>query len=229
MCWRGEGGTKEKTNKVFLGLQKRRCKLRTISSQHFSNMEAKKNQKALKGYEETSKHSFCFFWQKITEWEIQRNGRVCTTLMKAIQRHYTELVAELEEKQMKAQQRANKILEKLEQEISDLQTRTSELQQLEFTENPIHLIQVRTLGPGFCIFLNVALLLLSTCRLKTNWSFSRVSHHSVSSQPHRTGLKSQSSLITQCGHWRRPSISWPMFVRRPRSSCPWKVNKHQTI
>lgn len=78
-------------------------------------------------------------------------------------------------------------------------------------------------------FLNVALLLLSTCRLKTNWSFSRVSHHSVSSQPHRTGLKSQSSLITQCGHWRRPSISWPMFVRRPRSSCPWKVNKHQTI
>lgn len=77
---------------------------------------------------------------------------MCTTLMKAIQRHYTELVAELEEKQMKAQQRANKILEKLEQEISDLQTRTSELQQLEFTENPIHLIQVRTLGPGFCIF-----------------------------------------------------------------------------
>ncbi|GLD64674.1 uncharacterized protein AKAME5_001620600 [Lates japonicus] len=79
--------------------------------------------------------------KKITEREIQSSTHVCTALITAVQRHQAGLVEELEERQGKAERRAVELLDELEQEINELQIRSSELQHLELTQNPLHLLQ----------------------------------------------------------------------------------------
>ncbi|XP_070785876.1 E3 ubiquitin-protein ligase TRIM39-like [Enoplosus armatus] len=79
--------------------------------------------------------------KKITEREIQSSSQVCTLLINAIKRQQAGLVEELEERQEKAERRAEELLVELEQEINDLQTRSSELQHLELTQHPLHLLQ----------------------------------------------------------------------------------------
>ncbi|XP_008277910.1 E3 ubiquitin-protein ligase TRIM39-like [Stegastes partitus] len=79
--------------------------------------------------------------KKITEREIQSSSQVCTSLITAIERQQAELVQELEERQQEAERRAEELLDELEKEIMDLQLRSSELQQLELTPNPLHLLQ----------------------------------------------------------------------------------------
>ncbi|XP_022623872.1 E3 ubiquitin-protein ligase TRIM21-like [Seriola dumerili] len=79
--------------------------------------------------------------KKITEKEIQSGSQVCATLITAIQIHQAGLVEELQERQVEAERRAEELLDELEQEITELQTRSSELQHLELTQNPLHLLQ----------------------------------------------------------------------------------------
>lgn len=67
-------------------------------------------------------------------------------LITAIEKHRTTVVTELKQKQEEAETRAKELLRELEQEINDLQTRNSELQHLELTQNPLHLLQVRSMN-----------------------------------------------------------------------------------
>ncbi|XP_035530853.1 E3 ubiquitin-protein ligase TRIM39-like isoform X2 [Morone saxatilis] len=79
--------------------------------------------------------------KKNTEREIQSNAQACTMLITAIERQHAGLVEELKEKQEEAERRAEELLVELEEEINNLQMRNSELQHLELTQNPLHLLQ----------------------------------------------------------------------------------------
>lgn len=79
--------------------------------------------------------------KKITEREMESSIKVCSMLIKAIERQQAGLVGELQERQDEAERRAQELLDELEQEINELQTRSSELQHLELTRNPLHLLQ----------------------------------------------------------------------------------------
>ncbi len=67
-------------------------------------------------------------------------------LITAIERQQAGLVEELEEKQGEAERRAEELLVELEQEINELHTRSSELQHLQLTQHPLHILQVRHLS-----------------------------------------------------------------------------------
>ncbi|XP_051257796.1 E3 ubiquitin-protein ligase TRIM39 [Dicentrarchus labrax] len=79
--------------------------------------------------------------KKNTEREIQSSAQACTMLITAIERQDAGLVEELKEKQEEAERRAEELLVELEEEINNLQMRNSELQHLELTQNPLHLLQ----------------------------------------------------------------------------------------
>lgn len=66
-------------------------------------------------------------------------------LITAIKGHQAELVEELVERQQEAERRALEMFKELQQEIHDLQTRGSEVQGLERSQNPVHLLQVNYL------------------------------------------------------------------------------------
>ncbi|XP_059211198.1 E3 ubiquitin-protein ligase TRIM39-like [Centropristis striata] len=79
--------------------------------------------------------------KKCTEKEKRSSARVCTTLIKAIERHQAEVVEELEERQREAERRAEELEQELEQELELLQWRSNELQSLEHAQDPIHLLR----------------------------------------------------------------------------------------
>ncbi|XP_074479447.1 E3 ubiquitin-protein ligase TRIM39-like [Sebastes fasciatus] len=79
--------------------------------------------------------------KKITDREIQSSAQVCSMLITAIKGHQAELVEELVERQQEAERRALEMFKELQQEIHDLQTRGSEVQGLERSQNPVHLLQ----------------------------------------------------------------------------------------
>lgn len=64
-------------------------------------------------------------------------------VMSAIERNQALFIDEMEQKQGAAERRGEELLKELEQEINELQRMRSELQDLEHTEDPLHLIQVR--------------------------------------------------------------------------------------
>ena len=68
---------------------------------------------------------------------------MCTTLISAIQTRQAELVEQLKERQEEAERMTEELLDELEREIVQLQTRSEELQDLELTQNSLHLLQVR--------------------------------------------------------------------------------------
>ena len=67
-------------------------------------------------------------------------------LVTIIQRQMAALVMELEARQREAERRADELFEELEQELNELQTRSYELQRLEHSANPVHLLQVKHLN-----------------------------------------------------------------------------------
>uniref|UniRef100_A0A4W4EIW4 Uncharacterized protein n=1 Tax=Electrophorus electricus TaxID=8005 RepID=A0A4W4EIW4_ELEEL len=67
---------------------------------------------------------------------------VFTALMCAIERSQAELLQVMEEKQKAAERQAEGLIKDLEQEITDLKRRDTELEQLSHTEDHIHLLQV---------------------------------------------------------------------------------------
>ncbi|XP_069014897.1 E3 ubiquitin-protein ligase TRIM39-like [Embiotoca jacksoni] len=79
--------------------------------------------------------------KEITERAIQSGSQVCSMLIGAVKRQQAGLVVELEERQREAERRAEELLDELERETEDLQTRSSELQHLEITQSPLHLLQ----------------------------------------------------------------------------------------
>ncbi|XP_060887529.1 E3 ubiquitin-protein ligase TRIM21-like [Labrus mixtus] len=79
--------------------------------------------------------------KKIKEKEVLRSAKVCSLLIATVERHQAELEEELEKRQQEAERRVEHLLGELEQEIQDLQNRSNELQHLELTQNPVHLLQ----------------------------------------------------------------------------------------
>lgn len=97
-------------------------------------------------------------------------------LITAIQGQQAELAEELEERQQEVDRRADELLDELVQEINELQMRGSELQQLEHTRNPLHLLQVGYLKCNISfavstIFLRIVLVKKTICL-----PYFRVSH-----------------------------------------------------
>ncbi|XP_069044935.1 E3 ubiquitin-protein ligase TRIM39-like [Lepisosteus oculatus] len=75
------------------------------------------------------------------EREIEDSVQVFTALRNSIERSQAELIELIEEKQRAAERRAEGIIKELEQEITELKRRNTELEQLSHTEDHIHFLQ----------------------------------------------------------------------------------------
>ncbi|XP_072543471.1 zinc-binding protein A33-like isoform X2 [Salminus brasiliensis] len=82
-----------------------------------------------------------------TEKEISDSVEVFTALMCSIERSQAELLEVMEEKQKAAERQAEDLIKDLEQEITELQRRDTELEQLSHTEDHLHLLQIY---PSLC-------------------------------------------------------------------------------
>ncbi|XP_076828745.1 zinc finger protein RFP-like [Brachyhypopomus gauderio] len=85
--------------------------------------------------------------QKNTEKEKADNMEVFSSLLRCIERSRTELLQVLEEKQKAAERQAEEFIKDLEQEITELKRRNTELDQISHTEDHIHLLQMY---PSLC-------------------------------------------------------------------------------
>uniref|UniRef100_A0A668AJQ4 Bloodthirsty-related gene family, member 2 n=1 Tax=Myripristis murdjan TaxID=586833 RepID=A0A668AJQ4_9TELE len=75
------------------------------------------------------------------EREIADGVRVFTALMQSVERGQAELIDMIEEKQKTTEKQAEGFIEELQQEISELMRRSSEVEQLSHTEDHLHLLQ----------------------------------------------------------------------------------------
>ncbi|KAL0970065.1 hypothetical protein UPYG_G00236660 [Umbra pygmaea] len=75
------------------------------------------------------------------EKEIADSLEVFTAMIQSMERIQFELINVIEEKQKLAERRAEGLIKDLEQEITDLKRRSSELEQLSQTEDHLHLLQ----------------------------------------------------------------------------------------
>nr|XP_046236849.1 E3 ubiquitin-protein ligase TRIM21-like isoform X2 [Scatophagus argus] len=73
--------------------------------------------------------------------EIETSNQVVAMVISAFERNRTWLVNEVKQKQEAAERTADEFLKELDYEIDELQRRRSELQHLEQSEDPLHLIQ----------------------------------------------------------------------------------------
>lgn len=73
---------------------------------------------------------------------MQTSAQVVAMVRSTIERNQALLVDEIKQKQEAAERRADELLKDLQQETDELQRRRSELQHLEQTVDPLHLIQV---------------------------------------------------------------------------------------
>ncbi|KAI4893985.1 hypothetical protein NFI96_021044, partial [Prochilodus magdalenae] len=85
--------------------------------------------------------------KKNTEKDKIDSVEVFTALMCCIERSLVELLKVLEEKQKAAERQAEDLINKLEQEITELKRRDSKLEQISHTEDHLHLLQVY---PSLC-------------------------------------------------------------------------------
>uniref|UniRef100_A0A3B1JVM8 E3 ubiquitin-protein ligase TRIM39-like n=1 Tax=Astyanax mexicanus TaxID=7994 RepID=A0A3B1JVM8_ASTMX len=82
-----------------------------------------------------------------TENEISDSVEVFTALIHCIERSQAELLEVMVKKQKAAERQAEEFIKDLEQEITDLKRRDTELEQLSHTEDPLHLLQIY---PSLC-------------------------------------------------------------------------------
>ncbi|KAM4625928.1 E3 ubiquitin-protein ligase TRIM21-like [Polymixia lowei] len=76
-----------------------------------------------------------------TDRDIADSVEVFTALMSSIERSQAELIETIEEKQKSTEKKAEGLIKELEQEISKLMKRNTELEQLSHTEDHLHLLQ----------------------------------------------------------------------------------------
>ncbi|XP_029902060.1 E3 ubiquitin-protein ligase TRIM21-like [Myripristis murdjan] len=73
--------------------------------------------------------------------EIADSVRVFTALMQSVERGQAELIDMIEEKQKTTEKQAEGFIKELQQEISELMRRSTEVEQLSHTEDHLHLLQ----------------------------------------------------------------------------------------
>lgn len=69
---------------------------------------------------------------------------VFAALMRSMEKIETELVQMIQRKQAAAEQRAERLIKELELEITELERKRCEMEQLSHTEDHLHLLQVRS-------------------------------------------------------------------------------------
>ncbi|MBN3316839.1 TRI39 ligase, partial [Atractosteus spatula] len=74
--------------------------------------------------------------------EIEDSVQVFATLLRSVERSQAEIVELIGEKQRAEEKMVEGLITELEQEIAELQKRSTELEQLSHTEDPIHFLQV---------------------------------------------------------------------------------------
>ncbi|XP_048059556.1 E3 ubiquitin-protein ligase TRIM39-like isoform X2 [Megalobrama amblycephala] len=77
-----------------------------------------------------------------TEGEKAAHVELFTDLICSIERCQTELLEMMEEQQKAAEKQEEELIEELEQEITELKMRNTELEQLSHTEDHLHLLQI---------------------------------------------------------------------------------------
>ncbi|XP_048059725.1 E3 ubiquitin-protein ligase TRIM39-like [Megalobrama amblycephala] len=77
-----------------------------------------------------------------TEKEKTAHVELFTDLIRSIERCQTELLEMMEEQQKAAEKQEEELIEELEQEITELKMRNTELEQLSHTEDHLHLLQI---------------------------------------------------------------------------------------
>ncbi|KAM6926556.1 E3 ubiquitin-protein ligase TRIM21-like [Lycodopsis pacificus] len=93
--------------------------------------------------------------------EIAEGVQVFTALKESVERSQAELIDTIKEKQRKTEKQAEGFIKELEHELSELEKRNTEVEQLSHAEDPLHLLQsFRT---------------LNTARPTKNWTGVRVS------------------------------------------------------
>ncbi|XP_073673931.1 zinc-binding protein A33-like [Garra rufa] len=80
--------------------------------------------------------------KKTSEKEKADSIELFTDLMRSIERCQSELLKIMAQKQKAADKQAEELIKKLEQEITELKRRDSELEQLSHTEDYLHLLQI---------------------------------------------------------------------------------------
>ncbi|XP_029136144.2 E3 ubiquitin-protein ligase TRIM39-like [Labrus bergylta] len=73
--------------------------------------------------------------------EIEKSVQVATMVISSIETNQALLIKHMEEKQQASERSAEGLLKEIEWEINELQIKRTELQQLEHTAEPLHLIQ----------------------------------------------------------------------------------------
>lgn len=71
---------------------------------------------------------------------------VLSALLRSVERRQAELVEAIQRKQAAAEQRAERLITELELEITELERKRSEMEQLSHTEDHLHLLQVRNIS-----------------------------------------------------------------------------------
>ncbi|XP_016364906.1 E3 ubiquitin-protein ligase TRIM39-like isoform X2 [Sinocyclocheilus rhinocerous] len=79
-----------------------------------------------------------------TEKEKAAHVEVFTDLIRSIERYQTELLEMMEGQQKAAEKQEQELIEDLEQEITELKMRNTELEQLSHTEDNLHLQQIHS-------------------------------------------------------------------------------------
>uniref|UniRef100_A0A3P8TYT2 Uncharacterized protein n=1 Tax=Amphiprion percula TaxID=161767 RepID=A0A3P8TYT2_AMPPE len=80
---------------------------------------------------------------KLSVEDIEESVEVFSVLFRMMERSQAELVETIRRKQAAAEQRAERLIRELELEISALQRRRNEMEQLLHTEDHLHVVQVR--------------------------------------------------------------------------------------
>lgn len=82
--------------------------------------------------------------QENSKREIVESMEVFSTLFHFMERSQAELVDVIQRKQAAAEQRAERLIAELELEITELERKRSEMEQLSHTEDHLHLLQVKS-------------------------------------------------------------------------------------
>ncbi|XP_074479620.1 E3 ubiquitin-protein ligase TRIM21-like [Sebastes fasciatus] len=75
------------------------------------------------------------------ELEIQKSIEVVTMVISVIEKNQASLIEKMEQKQEVAEKTEGELIKELGQEINELQRRRSELQHLEHSDDPLHILQ----------------------------------------------------------------------------------------
>ncbi|XP_037389797.1 E3 ubiquitin-protein ligase TRIM39-like isoform X2 [Pygocentrus nattereri] len=118
--------------------------------------------------------------KKSSEKEKADRVEVFRALLRCIERSQAELLVVMEEKQKAAERQAEEFIKELEQEITELKRRDTELEQLSHTEDHLHLLQVY---PSLC-----------SPPHKKNWTEVRINSHLRVETLRRTLTKLQDEL-----------------------------------